>query len=108
MRSRYFALSAALHPACQPGNSADACHPMSMKLPEFGLIPGCWVVAPVSVAVSITISIPVMIAVTVPILVTLASFYHEIGPAAVIDPDAPVIRTPAVAFLAGRFAALLH
>jgi hypothetical protein len=43
MKSRYSALTAVPHLACQPDNSAGACHPRSMRLPDLGLSPalGC-------------------------------------------------------------------
>jgi hypothetical protein len=63
------------------------------------------VVAPIPVVVSIAITVP--IPVSIPITVTPASFDHEISPTAVIDPDAPVIRAPTVAFGAGGFATLI-
>ena len=53
-------------------------------------------------AISITVVISIMIA------VTSAAFEGEIGAATMVHPDAPVIRTPAVAFAAGGFAALLY
>jgi hypothetical protein len=61
------------------------------------------VVAAIRIIVAVTITIPIM----VPILATSASFDREISPAAVIHPDAPAVRAPAVAFPAGRFATLL-
>ena len=59
---------------------------------------------------SVIATILIMIAIMVAISVTTvaAAFYREIRPAAMIDPDAPAVRTPAVAFTAGRLAALLH
>ena len=41
MKSPYSGLTAAPHPACLLGNSAGACHPRSMRLPDLGLTLGC-------------------------------------------------------------------
>ena len=50
-----------------------------------------------------------MVAITVVIPVPTAAFFdREVAPAAVIHPNAPVIRAPTVAFGAGRFAMLIH
>lgn len=38
----------------------------------------------------------------------LVCIYREVRPASVVDPDSSAIRTPAIAFLAGRLAALLE
>jgi hypothetical protein len=57
------------------------------------------------VVIAVMVAITVMIPVPVP---TSAFFDREISPAAVIHPDAPVIRAPAVAFGAGGFATLIH
>jgi len=67
-------------------------------------------IAIVVAAISIMVAIAVMIAITivVPIPVTSASFDHEISPAAVIHPNAPVIRAPTIAFSTGGLTALLH
>jgi len=54
------------------------------------------------------ISIMVTIAVAVPITISSVSFDREISPAAMIYPDASVIRAPTVAFPASRFATLLY
>jgi hypothetical protein len=53
-------------------------------------------------------SISIVVAVMVAVVVTVATVYLEIGSAAMVHPDATVIRTPTVAFAASRFAALLH
>ena len=45
---------------------------------------------------------------TVMIAVASAAFEGEIGATAMVNPDAPVIRTPAVAFAAGGLASLLN
>jgi len=60
---------------------------------------------PVVIA-AISITVAVTVAVTIP--TTLAAFDREISPAAVIDPDPPVIRAPTVAFRAGGFATLFY
>ena len=69
------------------------------------VLPPAMVVA-IPVVVSVVVS--VMVSITVPVPAAPASFDREIGPAAMIDPDAPAIRAPTVAFAAGRLAALLH
>ena len=50
--------------------------------------------------------------VAIPIAVTApaaaATFDCEISPATVVHPDAPAVRSPTVAFPAGRLATLLH
>ena len=61
-----------------------------------------FVVAAISIMVTITI------AVAVPITISSVSFDREISPAAMIYPDASVIRAPTVAFPASRFATLLY
>jgi hypothetical protein len=64
-----------------------------------------------SLAVPVVAAIRIIVAVTIPIMVpilaTSAPFDREIGPAAMIHPNAPAVRAPAVAFPAGRFATLL-
>jgi hypothetical protein len=50
--------------------------------------------------------VTITIAVAVPI--SSVSFDREISPAAMIYPDASVIRAPTVAFPASRFATLLY
>ena len=53
------------------------------------------------------VAIAVLVAITVPVP-SAAFFDREISPAAVIDPDTPVIRAPTVAFGSGGFATLIH
>ena len=58
------------------------------------------------VVAAISIMVTITIAVAVPI--SSVSFDREISPAAMIYPDASVIRAPTVAFPASRFATLLY
>jgi hypothetical protein len=49
-----------------------------------------------------------MIAIAVTIMISVpAALEGEIGTAAVVDPDAPIVRSPAVTFTARTLAALL-
>jgi len=57
-------------------------------------------------AIFIMVTITITIAVAVPI--SSVSFDREISPAAMVYPDASVIRAPTVAFPASRFATLLY
>jgi hypothetical protein len=60
-------------------------------------------------AIPVTVVIAVTITVVVPISVPTATFFdREISPAAVIHPDASVIRSPTVAFRTGGLATLFH
>ncbi len=60
------------------------------------------------VVAAISIMVTITIAVAVPITISSVSFDREISPAAMIYPDASVIRAPTVAFPASRFATLLY
>jgi hypothetical protein len=62
-----------------------------------------------AITVVTAITVP-MVAVTVPIPIPVAAagFDHEVSPAAVVDPNAPPVRAPAVALGAGGVAALFH
>jgi len=72
------------------------------------------IVAAICIVIAVTIMVPVAIMVPIaiaPIAALIAApvfFDLEIGPAAVVYPNAPVIRAPTVAFPAGRLATLLH
>src|SRR6266478_2114654 len=59
-------------------------------------------------AISIMVTITIAVAVAVPITISSVSFDREISPAAMIYPDASVIRAPTVAFPASRFATVLY
>ena len=60
------------------------------------------------VVAAISIMVTITIAVAVPVPISSVSFDREISPAAMIYPDASVIRAPTVAFPASRFATLLY
>lgn len=56
--------------------------------------------------VAVAISIPVAVAITTTIPATPA--YRKISPAAVINPNSPVIRAPTITFAAGGLTTLLN
>ena len=60
------------------------------------------------VVAAIFIMVTITIAVAVAIPISSVSFDREISPAAMVYPDASVIRAPTVAFPASRFATLLY
>src|SRR5690349_15195449 len=61
-----------------------------------------------AISVTVVVAITVAVVVPIPISVTSPLFDFEIGPAAVIHPNAAVIRSPAVALRTRGLAALLH
>src|SRR6185437_1483744 len=67
------------------------------------------VVAVISVTIVITVAVPVVVSIVVPISIPASSAIHrEVSPAAVVHPNAAVVRSPAVALRASRLATLSH
>src|SRR6185369_2818636 len=56
-------------------------------------------------AVTVPVVVPIVVSILIP---ASAAIHREISPAAVVHPDAAVVRSPAVAPRAGRLATLSH